>query len=166
MTPLGEIPVDRKAVNRLLKFPQVREWDVPHGPEHCLEVQLPFLQEVLGDFSIVPLVVGEATPDEVAEPLECLWGGPETLFVISSDLSHYHDYATARRLDYETANAIEQLQADRIGPEQACGCRAVGGLLSLAKRHDLHVTTIDLRNSGDTSGPRDEVVGYGAFAVV
>jgi len=165
-TPLGRIPVDRAALDLLLELPQVRTLDVAHENEHSLEVHLPFLQAALDDFTLVPLVVGDAAPDEVAEVLERVWGGDETLIVISSDLSHFHDYKTARRLDTATARAIEELRATDIAPECACGCRPIAGLLTLADRKGLHVTAIDLRNSGDMAGPRNEVVGYGAFCVM
>ncbi|HEX22746.1 MAG TPA: AmmeMemoRadiSam system protein B [Chromatiales bacterium] len=162
-TPLGTIPLERKVIERIERLPQVHRLDEAHALEHSLEVQLPFLQSVLDDFTLVPLVVGDASPDEVAEVLEQLWGGPETLIVISSDLSHYHDYHTAEALDSATSSAIEQLQTERIHGENACGSRAVNGLLYFARRHGLHGKTIDLRNSGDTAGPRDQVVGYGAY---
>lgn len=165
-TPLGVIPVDRATVEALeARFPQVIRLDEAHALEHSLEVHLPFLQEALDSFVLVPLVVGDATAGEVSEVLESLWGDPHTLFVISSDLSHYHDYETARRLDAATARAIEQREPEAIGFEQACGRIPVTGLLDLARRHDLHVHTLDLRNSGDTAGPRDQVVGYGAWVV-
>jgi hypothetical protein len=125
---------------------------------------LPFLQEVLGDFQLVPLVVGDADPHEVAEVLEVLWGGEETLIVISSDLSHFHDYETARQLDSATARAIEALEPERIGFDNACGRVPVNGLLEVAERHGLQSQILDVRNSGDTAGHRDQVVGYGAFA--
>ncbi len=158
-TPLGRVPVDREAAARV---PRV---DAAHRGEHSLEVHLPFLQSLFEDFCLVPLVVGDAAPAEVADALEAVWGGPETFVVISSDLSHYHDYETAKRLDRRTADAIEGLRANEVGPDAACGCRAIGGLLEVARRRGLHVTTLDLRNSGDTRGQRSEVVGYGAFAV-
>jgi AmmeMemoRadiSam system protein B len=162
-TPLGEVPVDRAAIDGLRDLPQVVVRDDAHEPEHSLEVQLPFLQTVLEDFAIVPLVVGAATYDEVRAVLERLWGGPETLILISSDLSHYHDYARARRLDADTAAAILALDADAIGEERACGRIAIGGLLKLAQAKGLTPTSVDLRNSGDTAGPRSHVVGYGSF---
>ncbi len=163
-TPLGEIPIDRAALAAIADLPQVKTLDRAHDPEHSLEVHLPFLQTVLANFTLVPLVVGEATPAEVGEVLERLWGGPETLIVISSDLSHYHDYATARQLDQATCHAIETLDHRAIGYQQACGRVPVSGLLEVARRHALSVETLDLRNSGDTAGPRDQVVGYGAWA--
>ncbi len=166
-TPLGAIPLDRQAIERAEQLPQVHRLDEAHALEHSLEVQLPFLQSVLDDFSLVPLVVGDASPAEVAEVLELLWGGPETLIVISSDLSHYHDYDTASALDSTTSQAIEHLQLERIHGENACGFHAVNGLLYLLRNRapelGLRGHTIDLRNSGDTAGPRDRVVGYGAY---
>jgi len=162
-TPLGTIPLDREAIESILDLPQVRELDPAHTQEHSLEVQLPFLQEVLNDFSLVPLAVGDAAPEEVKEVLEQLWGGQETLIVISSDLSHYHDYATAAAIDKETSNAIEALQPEKIGYDQACGRTPIAGLLLIAKEKGLKAHLIDLRSSGDTAGPRDQVVGYGAY---
>ncbi|MEY6432146.1 AmmeMemoRadiSam system protein B [Thioalkalicoccus limnaeus] len=162
-TPLGSVRLDRATIDQALTWPGVVAMDEAHAHEHSLEVQLPFLQQVLADFELVPFVVGEAPRGQVADVLERLLGGPETLIVVSSDLSHYLDYATARRVDAKTTKAIEQLQPDEIGPEQACGCRAIGGLLELARRRGLIARTLDLRNSGDTAGPRDRVVGYGAY---
>lgn len=162
-TPLGRVPVDRAAITAILDLPQVQVLDAAHAQEHSLEVHLPFLQAVLGEFSLVPLVVGDATPAEVGEVLERLWGGPETVIVISSDLSHYLDYETARRIDAATARAIEALEPEAIGYEQACGRNPVNGLLWVARRKGLHARTVDLRSSGDTAGPRDQVVGYGAW---
>lgn len=164
-TPLGDVPVDTATVQRLLTLPQVRLMDAAHETEHGLEVHLPFLQMVCHDFSIVPLVAGEATSDEVAEVLSLVWGGPETLIVVSSDLSHYHDYATARSLDEATARAIERLDGEALSRDSACGRVAIRGLLQLARIHGLHAQTLDLRSSGDTAGPRDRVVGYGAFVL-
>jgi AmmeMemoRadiSam system protein B len=137
--------------------------DEAHADEHALEVQLPFLQVVLADFKIVPLLVGEARDEEVAEVIKALWGGVETCLVISSDLSHYHDYATAQQTDSATARAIESLNWKELGVEQACGRMPICGLLNAAKERGLQCRTVDLRNSGDTSGDRDRVVGYGAF---
>ena len=162
-SPLGEVPVDRAAIDGLRDLPQLVVRDDAHEPEHSLEVQLPFLQSELQDFTIVPLVVGAATYDEVREVLERLWGGTETLIVISSDLSHYHDYARAQRLDADTAAAILALDADAIGEDRACGRLPIGGLLTVARTKGLKPTMVDLRNSGDTAGPRSHVVGYGSF---
>ena len=163
-TPLGPVPLDPAAAEALKDLPQVKCLDRAHAPEHSLEVQLPFLQVVLGSFSLVPLLVHDAAPDEVWAVLERLWGGPETLVVISSDLSHYLDYQSARALDAQTAAAIEALKPEEIGESQACGRLAIQGLLLGAIQSGLQGRTLDLRNSGDTAGPRDQVVGYGAFA--
>lgn len=162
-TPLGSIPIDQPALARIMALPQVSVQDEAHAPEHSLEVQLPFLQTVLDDFALVPIVVGEATPPQVGEVLELLWNGPQTLIVVSSDLSHYYDYDTAQRLDQATARAIEALRPQDIRAKQACGRHAITGLLHVARQRGLHAATIDLRNSGDTAGPREQVVGYGAF---
>jgi AmmeMemoRadiSam system protein B len=163
-TPLGIVPVDQEAVSQLVGCSQVFIFDEPHVCEHSLEVQLPFLQTVLDRFKLVPLAVGEATAEDVSRVLELLWGGPETRFVISSDLSHYLDYDSARRLDRATANAIEALQPAQLAEDGACGRIPLCGLLRAASAHGLRARTVDLRNSGDTAGPRDQVVGYGAFA--
>lgn len=163
-TPLGMIPIDREVQRQLVDLPQVKLLQAAHSREHSLEVQLPFLQLVLGDFKLVPLVVGDASGDEVAEVLQRLWGGAETLIVVSSDLSHYHDYITAQRMDRATSDAIVGLHPEDIGFEDACGRIPVNGLLNLARHLGLQGELIDLRNSGDTAGPRDQVVGYGAYA--
>ena len=161
-TPLGVVAVDQAAVAAIAHLPQVVVSDAAHAAEHSLEVQLPFLQTVLGDFGLLPLAVGRASPEQVAEVLECLWGGDETLFVISSDLSHYLPYAAARATDDDTARHIVALDAD-IDHQQACGATPVNGLLLAARRHGLRARLVDLRNSGDTAGDRSRVVGYGAF---
>jgi AmmeMemoRadiSam system protein B len=162
-TPLGRVPTDKNVLASILDLSQVIVLDKAHEFEHSLEVQLPFLQVILRDFRIVPLLVGAATGEEVAAVLERLWDGPETRIVVSSDLSHYHDYEAARRLDEAASRAIERLEPEAIGDEQACGQTAIQGLLMLAKRHGLTARTIDLRNSGDTAGPQGQVVGYGAY---
>jgi len=162
-TPLGPVPVDEEALARVRVLRQVTTLDAAHQHEHSLEVQLPFLQMILGGFKLVPLVVGDATPTEVEEVLNKLWGGRETCIVVSSDLSHYHDYPKAQQIDRDTAHAIESLNEEGLGSDQACGCRPIRGLLCAAKGHGLRCRTVDLRNSGDTGGPRDQVVGYGAF---
>jgi hypothetical protein len=164
-TPLGRIPVDQVALAALAGLAQFHRLDAAHAGEHSLEVHLPFLQEVLGAFRLVPLVVGQARPGEVAAVLERLWGGPETLVVISTDLSHYHDYAGAKRLDTATCAAIEGLRFEDLDHESACGRTPLAGLLLLARRRGLSVSTLDLRNSGDTAGGRDRVVGYGSWAL-
>lgn len=162
-TPLGEVPVDAAAVALARTLPQVVVSDAAHALEHALEVQLPFLQSVLGGFSLVPFAVGDATPDEVAAVLDALWGGPETLVVVSSDLSHYHRYADAARIDRATADAVLALSAT-LDHEQACGATPVNGLLLCARRRGLSPALLDLRNSGDTAGDRSRVVGYASFA--
>lgn len=164
-TPLGHIALDLTALKLLSGLPLVTVSDQAHAQEHSLEVHLPFLQEILGEFTLVPLVVGEAAPYEVAQVLDRLWGGDETLLVISSDLSHYHDYATAQRLDAATSQVIEQLRCEDLTREAACGANPIGGLLYAARERGLHAYAIDVRNSGDTAGPHDRVVGYGAYAV-
>ena len=162
-TPLGQVPIDRLAIESLAKLPQVVVSSAVHAEEHALEVQLPFLQRVLGEFSLVPLAVGVATPEQVAEVIERLWGGAETLIVISSDLSHYHPYDEARAIDRGTAQAILDYSTE-IDHEQACGATPVAGMLLAAKRHKLNVELLDLRNSGDAAGGRGRVVGYASFA--
>jgi AmmeMemoRadiSam system protein B len=164
-TPLGPVPLDSDALRQAAALPQVQVEEAAHIPEHSLEVHLPFLQRTLSDFRLVPLLVGDATPDEVAEVLDLLWGGDETLIVVSSDLSHYYDYETARRMDAATTLAIESLDPEAIGYEQACGRIPVQGLLVTARKRGLRVRSIDVRNSGDTAGSRDAVVGYGAYVV-
>lgn len=163
-TPLGEIALDVAAMARIDGSHGVQRSDEAHRLEHSLEVQLPFLQTVLGEFTLVPLVVGWTEPAEVAAVLQQLWGGDETLVVLSSDLSHYHAYAEARRLDEETARRIES-QSPVIDSEQACGAYPLNGLLELSRHRRLGVTRLDLRNSGDTAGGRDRVVGYGAWSL-
>ncbi len=164
-TPLGMVPIDAKSVSMALKLPQVHLLDEAHRREHSLEVQLPFLQMTLGDFSLLPLAVGKANASEVGEVLELLWDEADTLIVVSSDLSHYHDYSTARGIDSETSHLIERCQWERLGGDRACGYAGIRGLLKVAQQRGLQVRTIDLRNSGDTAGPRDRVVGYGSFVV-
>lgn len=163
-TPLGDVPVDRGAVDSLARLPNVARADAPHRREHALEVELPFLQEALGAFTLVPVVVGDADPTEVARALDALWGGMETLVVVSSDLSHYLPYEEAGHLDERTARAIVELRPEEIGPEQACGRIPIQGLLAVARERGLSAACLDLRSSGDTAGDRARVVGYGAFA--
>jgi AmmeMemoRadiSam system protein B len=145
-------------------LPFVHRDDAAHGPEHSLEVHLPFLQEVLGPFALVPVLVGEAGPAEVEAVLERLWGGDETAIVVSTDLSHYLSQGAARRLDQATSRAIEALRPEDIDPEAACGSLPVLGLLCAARRRGLRAEILDVRNSGDTAGDRDRVVGYGSYA--
>lgn len=162
-TPLGSVPVDQSARESLADLEQVVVSDGPHAQEHSLEVQLPFLQRVLGSFTLVPLAVGSASPMEVSQVLERLWGGPETLIVISSDLSHYLPYGQARTQDQATCQRILQGQAD-IRHDEACGATPINGLLLAARTRHLHPQLLDLRNSGDTAGDKSRVVGYAAFA--
>lgn len=162
-SPLGPIPVDQEALGQARTLPQVTTLDAAHQNEHSLEVHLPFLQIALGEFKLVPLVVGDATPREVGEVLNQLWGGNETCIVVSSDLSHYLDYETAQQTDLCTARVIESLKWEELETDQACGCRPIRGLLWVARERGLRCRAVDLRNSGDTYGLRDRVVGYGAF---
>ena len=164
ITPLGVVPIDTEARDVALSCRGVQIDDAAHAPEHSVEVHLPFLQRVLGDgFRVLPVVVGHAQPDAVAELLDALWGGRETLIVVSTDLSHYEDQGSARRHDERTAAAILNGDIDEIGPYDACGAAPVCGLLRAAVQHELDVNLLDLRNSGDTAGPPDRVVGYAAF---
>ena len=162
-TPLGTVPVDAQAVALARRLPGVVESEQAHALEHCLEVQLPFLQSVLDDFALVPFAVGFAQGEDVARVIEALWGGPETLIVVSSDLSHYHPYREAQQLDRSTAQAILALESG-LDHEQACGATPIDGLLLCARRRGLTPRLLDLRNSGDTAGDRARVVGYAAFA--
>lgn len=163
VTPLGPVAVDRQMVARIAAAPSVIAFDEAHASEHALEVELPFLQVVLRAFSIVPIVVGDASVEDVAQVLNIAWGDQETVIVVSTDLSHFHSYHKAREIDEVTSNAILALRPEWIGRDQACGRLAVQGLLQTAGAHHLHPELLDLRNSGDTAGPRDRVVGYGAY---
>ncbi len=163
-TPLGNVPVERDTLDQLVRdFDYVKEKEEAHALEHSLEVHLPFLQETLGQFKLIPLVVGKAEKQEVGQVLEAVWGGSETLIVISTDLSHYHDYATAQQKDRKTAEAIENFDTEALDYESACGRNPVKGLLSIATQHQLTIQRVDLRNSGDTAGSKDRVVGYGSW---
>ncbi len=162
-SPLGLVPQDREARQALTRFPQVKMLDQAHQQEHSLEVHLPFLQTVLDDFTVIPLVVGDAAPGLVGEVLEAVWGGRETVIVVSSDLSHYLDYETAIRVDSATSRAIESMRPEDIDYHHACGRNPINGLLYTARRKGLTAQTIDVRNSADTAGPRHQVVGYGAY---
>jgi len=165
LTPLGTVQLDLGAILALQELPFVRLRDDAHAAEHSLEVHLPFLQEALDDFRLVPLVVGDAKPTEVAAALDRVWGGDETLIVVSTDLSHYHPYDRACAVDGETGQSIRRLDPARIDGDRACGFRALNGLLTAAARRGLVVTALDERNSGDTAGDRRRVVGYGAYAL-
>jgi AmmeMemoRadiSam system protein B len=163
-TPLGDVPIDADGVRKALDMPGVQTSDDAHAQEHSLEVHLPFLQTVLDDFSLVPIVVGVCPAEDVEAVLEALWGGDETLIVVSSDLSHFHKYAEAREIDEHTTERIEARESTLHG-EDACGAYAINGLMLAAKVRGLEVRTLDVRNSGDTSGDRHRVVGYGAYAL-
>jgi MEMO1 family protein len=163
-TPLGEVAIDHTSKSELLQHGDVIESDTPHAEEHCLEVQLPFLQMLFDDFTLLPLVIGSATPEHVGAALAHAWGDASTLILVSSDLSHYHAYEQARRIDAATSAAILRREATLAG-EQACGAVGINGLLYLASQRQLAVSEIARCNSGDTAGDRSRVVGYGAYAV-
>ena len=162
-TPLGDVPIDEDGRKIALSLPQVQVNDAAHAHEHAIEVHLPFLQTLLDDFSLLPFVVGMATDGDVAEVLELLWGRSETLILISSDLSHYHPYTEAQRIDRATATSIGQLQRLQ-SHQQACGATPINGLIAAARHHHLSPHLLDLRNSGDTAGDKSRVVGYASFA--
>lgn len=163
-TPLGEVDVDAEAVASIVDLPQVVVSPKAHALEHALEVHLPFLVATLGRFRLVPLAVGKASPEAVAEVLDRLWGGPDTLVVVSSDLSHYLPYATARRMDEATVRRMLAFAHD-IDPHEACGAAPVNGLLLAAQRRGLGAELLDLRNSGDTAGDKSRVVGYASIGL-
>ena len=162
-TPLGTVPIDAAGVSLAFADPEVALLDAAFDNEHALEVELPFIQVLFPHAAVVPLIVGEASPQAVERVLASLWGGPETLIVVSSDLSHYYGYEAARALDLATSQAIEVIAPAKVDANRACGHRALSALLHHAGERDLRATTRDLRNSGDTSGSRDRVVGYGAY---
>jgi MEMO1 family protein len=163
-TPLGTVPVDDSMRREILRIPNIVVADFPHAREHSLEVQLPFLQVLLGEFRMLPIVTGDATVREVATALEHIWGDEETLIIVSSDLSHYLRYDAARGIDAATAQAI-LVRSTELDGEQACGCVGINGLMQVAAERALEVRLLDLRNSGDTTTERSRVVGYGAFAL-
>lgn len=163
-TPLGVVPIDRELKARVLAHSQVIEADEPHANEHCLEVQLPFLQALLDDFALLPVALGSVSPATVASMLGEVWGGDETLVLVSSDLSHYLPYDAARELDSMTINAILHFDTQLTG-EQACGCTGINGLSYLARQRGLSIAEIARCNSGDTAGDRHRVVGYGSFVL-
>ena len=163
-TPLGRISIDQKAIQEVSSLPQVVSSDPAHALEHSLEVQLPFLQRVLGEFALVPFAVGMANVEEVAQVIERLWGGRETLIVISTDMSHYHPYEEARRIDGATVERIAALATD-IDHDEACGATPLNGLLSVARRRNLSIKLLAACNSGDTAGGKGQVVGYSSFAL-
>ena len=165
-TPLGEITLDKELIEKMLaEFSWISVSDEAHSEEHCLEVQLPFLQETLGEFKLLPLVVGDAKTELLAALIQQFSEDTETLIVISTDLSHFHDYQTAREIDARTANAIELLEQNRISTEDACGAYPLRGALLAASQNQWNVHRLGLCNSGDTAGDRGRVVGYGAWAM-
>ena len=163
-TPLGLVPIDRAALDHVRGLPQVVTSDRAHLQEHALEVQLPFLQRQLGNFALAPFAVGDATAQEVAQVMDRLWGGPETLVVISTDLSHYHPYAQARAIDGATLGRIGSF-ATNVHHEEACGATPLNGFLALAKAKNMSIRLLAACNSGDTAGGKGQVVGYSAFAL-
>jgi AmmeMemoRadiSam system protein B len=163
-TPLGHVPIDGSGRQRLRELGLVGISDAPHAAEHSIEVQLPFLQAVLEDFDLLPIATGHVPRGLVARTLEAAWNGPDTLIVVSTDLSHYHTSAEAQKLDQESTRSILERRGD-LTDEQACGARGVNGLIQIAQRRGLEVEVLDQRNSGDTAGDRSRVVGYGSYAV-
>jgi len=163
-TPLGRVPIDAQALRLLDGLPQVVTSAAAHAQEHSLEVQLPFLQRVLGGFSLVPFAVGDARPDEVAAVIGRLWGGRETLFVLSSDLSHYHSYDEAKSIDGATVARIARFATD-LDHGEACGATPLNGLLHAARQRSLQIRLLAACNSGDTAGAKARVVGYSSFAL-
>ena len=162
--PLGRVQLDREAIATLEQDARVQCLDLAHAEEHSLEVQLPFLKTVLGDFSLIPLVVGDASEEDVSRLIEPFWQDDRCLVVVSTDLSHYHSYTQAQHIDRETSDTIMKLQPELQG-EQACGCRALNALLSCGRQHQAEIQLLDLCNSGDTAGSKDRVVGYAAYAL-
>ncbi len=164
-TPLGTVPIDRQSIRKLQAVECFHVCDKGYANEHSLEVHIPFLQTVLKSFSLVPILVGNATADAISQALDIIWGGPETLIVISSDLSHFHEVNTARAHDTKTRHEIEMLKGESLTGRDACGYRGIAAALKQARKRDLRVTALDVRNSADTAGTPDRVVGYGAFAM-
>ncbi len=164
-TPLGVVPLDQEVIRPLLNLPAAGVLDAAHAQEHSLEVHVPFLQTLLADFKLVPVVIGDASEEDVAGLLDRAWGGPETLIVVSTDLSHFLNYHDCQILDGETVAAIERFDTTRFGQNSACGRVPVAGLLRAAKQRGMTIERLDVRNSGDTAGPRDRVVGYGSWAL-
>jgi len=164
-TPLGSVEINQSSIDNLTKNDFIHENDAAHEHEHSIEVQLPFLQTILHNFTIVPLLIGQCDENDVASILELLWGGDETLIVISSDLSHFETYEIANKMDTKTSQAILNLQPEKIQFEDACGRTAINGLLKIAQKKNLTPYIIDVRNSGDTAGDKKRVVGYGAYSL-
>ncbi len=164
-TPLGMIPLAVKQIRELLCFPEVQLRDDAHLEEHCLEVQLPFLQELLGEFDLIPAVVGEISAETFSEILETFLQDPSCLLLLSTDLSHFLSYSEAQEMDSNTARAIESFKEEKILPERACGTYPLRGLLHYARNRNWNIHRLGLCNSGDTAGSKDRVVGYGAWAL-
>jgi MEMO1 family protein len=164
-SPLGNVPIDTESLQIINKHSFVQFFDEAHEQEHSLEVHIPFLQKVLDQFTLLPILVGDATPEQVSIILDELWGSDETLIVVSSDLSHFLDYETACETDSNTTQLIESFDYTNIGSKQACGCMPMRGLLKIAHDKSMSIQTVDLCNSGDTAGTKDRVVGYGAYAL-
>jgi len=164
-TPLGEIPLDQELLTKALSIEGVIPLNEAHAQEHSLEVQLPFLQTVLGEFTLAPFVVGDAPDELTARLIEALWGGDETLIVVSSDLSHFLDYRTACKKDAATATNIESYQGEKIGPHDACGYAPIRGLMKVAKQKNMEIERVSICNSGDTAGDKSRVVGYASYAL-
>jgi MEMO1 family protein len=165
-TPLGTVPVDPFAASLPQRFGQVLRSERAHRREHSLEVQLPFLQTVLpAGFTVLPLLVGDASPADVAEVIELLSDRPGTLVLISTDLSHYLPAEEAREVDRRTCSIVTAEDVEKLDPETTCGHHPLAGLMLAARRREWVIELLDLRNSSDTAGDPDRVVGYGAFAV-
>lgn len=165
-TPLGEVDLDTHTIQHLVEtIPQVRSMELAHEEEHSLEVQLPFLQTVLSDFYLIPLVVGDATEIQVAQVIDSVCGRDDCCVIISSDLSHFHSYNKARQLDLETAKTIESLRGDQLPEHSACGRIPISGMLRVARQRKMRIERFDLRSSGDTAGDHHQVVGYGAWGL-
>lgn len=162
-TPLGEVRLDTEAMQQALSLADVQVNDAAHAQEHSLEVNLPFLQIVLGDFSLLPICIGSVQPDAVARVIESLWGEDNTLFVVSSDFSHFHRYDEARVLDFHSIETVLGMR-EALTHEQACGATGINALLMVARRHGLTPQLLDYRNSGDTAGDKERVVGYASIA--
>lgn len=164
-TPMGKIPLDQSSIDQLRTLPFVQQRDDAHALEHSLEVQLPFLQSLLKNFQLLPIVVGDTPIDNTTKLVSQFLGQPETLVVISSDLSHFHSYEHAQKKDRETCDAILEKDIKKLGPKEACGYKPIQGLLAAMKSTDFHITELDVRNSGDTAGDKQRVVGYGAWLI-
>ncbi len=165
VTPLGPVPVDRELTSTAEALIVVAPDPAAHAREHSLEVQLPFLQVVLGEFTTLALATGDVAPEAVTDVLDQTIGAPGVIGVISSDLSHYLDYETACRRDAHTAEAITGLRPQDLTADDACGRTAVQAALLLAQRRGWSCRLLALGNSGDTVGSMGRVVGYGAFAI-